>query len=797
MIRHYLKIAVRNLWKNKVFSVINITGLTVGITACILIGLFIADEWKFDKFHSKRDRIVRTTMEYRNSGEPRTSVYTGTRVGPRLKNTFPWVDDYVRTIKSSRQVSYQEKQFAEKNILYADSAFFTVFSFPLLSGNSTTALYGNDKVVVTESAAKKYFGSTDVIGKTLRIGSTRDFMITGVAKDIPAQSQIQFDFVINFAALGERDQWWTANFVTYFLLKENTQLSTIQPQVAAYMARPDIKKEARLEGDSYLKYVFQPITDVHLYAELDGFEPNGNITYIYILSAIALLILVIACVNYTNLAIAQSATRNTEIGVRKVMGAVKKQLFAQFMGESLTVTFLAILLAVFISIPLLPMLNTVTGKYIQTADLLQPISLLVIITCGILLSVLAGIYPAIVLAGTAIIKILKPGFSFSTRGAGLRKTLIVAQFVISLFLISTTVVILQQMNYIRNKDLGYNKDQVLILPIDNQILTKYDALKESLKRVPGVKSVSGAYGLPTFVQWSDGITADNGSGKVEVPVKAIPADQDFIETMDMKLVAGSDFSRSDLALMDTSNNYANFKHTAILNETAVKNLGWTPEQAIGRTVERGSPAIIKAVVKDFHFASMREPIGSLMIFHDKSYVRNIFLKVDTKNIPTLLTSLEAFWKERVSDKTFTYRFMDEDFSNLYKTEQRTAAIFTVAAGLAIFLACLGLFGLAAFTTTQRTKEIGIRKVLGANLADITALLSKDFIKLVLYAICIATPVAWLAAHTWLQDFAYRINIEPWIFAAAGIAVTFIALATVSYHAIRSALLNPVKSLRMD
>jgi putative ABC transport system permease protein len=797
MIRHYFKIALRTLWKHKIFSGINLVGLTVGITACVLIGLFIADEWRFDKFHSNRDRIVRTTMEYKGNNDVNTSVYTGTRVGPRLKQNFPWIEEYVRTLKSTRPVRYQDNQFTEKNILFADSAFFNVFSFPLLSGNSTTVLHGNDKVVLTASAAKKYFGTTDVVGKVLRIGTDKDYMITGVARDVPAQSQLQFDFVINFEGLGLRDEWWTANYITYLLLKENTALAKAQQQVAAYMTTRDVKKEARLDSENYLRYHFEPLTSVHLHSSLDGFEPNGNITNLYILTTIALLILLIACVNYTNLAIAQSAGRNTEIGIRKVMGAVKKQLFTQFMGESFVVTFLALLLAILISIPLLPVMNTITGKQILTSDLLSPVPLLVVVACGACLGLLAGAYPALVLSGTAIIKILKPGFSFSASGAALRKSLIVVQFVISLFLISITMVVIQQITYIQRKELGYNKDQTLIIPIDRQLNEKYSMLKDALKQVPGVKTVSGAYGLPTSIQWEDGITADNGAGKINLSVKAIPVDRDFIETMDMKLVAGSDFSDADLSLMDTSNGGANYRHVFIMNETAVKRLGWTPEQAIGKTIEKGNAGIVKAVVKDFHFASMREPIGPLMIFSDKTLVRNIFLKVNMDNIPALLSRIEAVWKTRVHDRPFNYHFMDEDFNNLYKTERRTATIFSISSGLAIFLACMGLFGLAAFTVTQRTKEIGIRKVLGANVLNIAALISKDFLRLVGYALLIATPIAWLVANKWLQDFAYRIQVEPWIFIAAGLAVVCIALATVSYHAIRAALLNPVKSLRSE
>jgi putative ABC transport system permease protein len=353
------------------------------------------------------------------------------------------------------------------------------------------------------------------------------------------------------------------------------------------------------------------------------------------------------------------------------------------------------------------------------------------------------------------------------------------------------------MSYIRSKDLGYSKDHVIIVPIDKQVLNKYDLIKALVKQVPGVKNVSGAYGIPTSIQWGDGITANNGTEPVNISVKAIPADLDFIQTMGMHLVAGTDFAASDVQLMDTSNNGANLKYSYILNETAVQRIGWTPEEAIGKTIDKGVPGTVKAVVKDFHFSSMHEPIGPLVMLLDKSFVRNVFVELGSDNIPAAINRLESVWKETVPNRPFTYRFMDEDYENLYKKERRTANVFSAAAGLAILLACLGLFGLAAFTTMQRTKEIGIRKVLGAGILDIAGLLSKDILLLILYALVIATPLACIAANQWLQDFAYRINIEAWVFFAAGIGVVVIALATVSYHAIRAAMMNPVKSLRVE
>jgi putative ABC transport system permease protein len=800
MFRNYLKTAFRNLRKNKLYSAINLIGLTTGIACCVLIGLYIANELSYDKFHSNGGRIARITMEYTNGSTVNRAATTGCKVGPQFKRIFPVVEDYARTFKFRRVVRYEDKQFSEKRFLYADASFFKIFSFPLVKGDDASgALSTNDKIVITESAAKKYFGTTDPIGKTVRISDDKDFIVSAVAKDVPGNSQIQFDFVVNFYNLEDvaTEQWWMANYITYFLLHDDHQLGGLQQQISAYMKTDAIRKDAEITGSNYLTYHLEPLTSVHLHSPVEGFEPNGSITYIYVLAMIALLILMIACVNYTNLAIAQSAGRNAEIGIRKVMGAVRAQLFTQFIGESLLITFMAIVLAVFISVQVLPLFNTITGKHLSSSSLLSLKPLVVIAMSGVLISLIAGAYPAFVLSGPVIIKILKTGFSFSSRGSGLKKSLIVVQFAISLFLIITTIVILQQIYYIHNKNLGYNKEHIVVLPMDYKAIDKYDGLKQQVSLLPGVKGVSGAYDLPTFIQWNDGFTANNGKEEVDFSAHAIPVDMDFIKTLNMQLVAGTDFTPADLLSMDTSNDGKNSRYTFILNETAVKKIGWTPQEAIGKTVAKGRPGTVKAVVKDFHFASMHTTIDPLAIFLDKSYVRNIFIKIQASNVPALITQLEKIWKDRVPNRPFEYHFLDDDYDNLYIAEQRTADVFTLFAGVAILLACLGLFGLAAFTSLQRTKELGIRKVLGAGLSNIVMLVTAQFLKLVAIAFVIAVPLGWLAANRWLQDFVYRINISWWIFPAAGIAVLFIALLTVGYHALKAALVNPVKSLRNE
>jgi len=798
MFKNYFIIAIRNLKKNKLYSSVNIIGLTIGITACILIGLYVWNELSYDRFHRNGDRIARVTMEYSAAGTLNKVAVTGTKVGPALKRTFPQVAAYTRTMKSARVVANGTNAFDEKNVLYADADFFSMFSFKMLHGNPTTALDAPNKIVLTESVAKKYFGNDNPLGKTVRINDVSDYEITGVAADVPLNSQIQFDMVVSFTSLGvsKTEEWWTANYITYILLQQPGQLAGLQQQVREYMKKVS-KEELKTSNSDYLTYNLEPLKKVHLYSSMDGLEPNGNITYIYVLTIIAALILLIACVNYTNLATAQSAGRSTEIGIRKVLGAQQQQLFRQFIGESVMITFVAMVLAIIAAIALLPLFNELTGKTFTASMFVRPVPLLMLVVLGILVSLLAGAYPSFILSNAGLVNILKSGFRVSSSGGGLRKSLIIFQFVISVFLIISTIVVLQQVSYIQHKELGYDREHVLVLPVDYKMSAIYDPLKRTIALNPGVISVSGAYEDPTFIEWGDGITADNGKEKKNLSVTAIPVDLDFIKTMGMKIIAGTDFTPADFLLQDTSNRGENYRSVFILNEKAVRELGWTPEQAIGKTIERGSPGTIKGVIKDFHFASLHTPIGPLVMFLDSSLVRQLFVKIDGKNIPGTIQAIERVWKERVAYRPFSYHFLDEDFNRLYKTEQQTAELFALFVGTAIALACLGLFALAAFTTVQRTKEIGIRKILGANVASIIALVSKDFLRLVLIAIVIASPLAWLTGSRWLQQFAYRINFSWWVFAVAGMIAIAIALATVSFQAIRAAVANPVKSLRSE
>jgi putative ABC transport system permease protein len=793
MIKNYLKIAWRNLKKNRLYAFINIIGLTVGIVSCLLIGVYIKHELSYDRFNENADKIVRVSMDYNFGGNSQQMAVTGTKVGPQFKRTFPQVVDFVRLNKLTRVVGYKNQLFEEKNFLYADPSFFKIFSFKMISGDAATALNTNDKIVITQTASKKHFDQEDPIGKILKVGD-KSFIVSGVAADAPSNSQIQFDFLVSFNVLdaAKTEQYDSANYMTYLLLKNKEAIQPLQRQITAYMKTVD-KNELKTTGSQYLTFHLEPLTSVHLHVNTGGFEPNGSIVYIYILIVVAVLILVIACVNYVNLSIAQSAGRGAEIGIRKVLGAAKQQLFKQFIGESLLVTVIAMILAVGLSFILLPFFNNISGKHLQFNAQLDPVILLCLILLGIIIGFLAGAYPALLLSNVKLAKILKSGFSF-TSGQSVRRSLIIFQFVISIFLIITTVVILQQLSYIRNKDVGYNKSNVVVLPVDYKMHPQVDALKKIIRNIPGVEGVASANNEPVDVGWGDAITTKDGKS---LTVNALPMDEDFIKTMQLKIVAGSDFNQTDVLQIDTTHQNKNFRYSFMLNESAARALGWTPEQAVGKEISKYFPGRIKAVVKDFNFKSFHEPIGPLLIFLDYTQTQTLLVRVTGNNTASTLKAIGKIWKERVPYRPFEYKFLDDDYDALYRTEQGTASVFTTFSGLAILLACLGLFAITAYAVVQRTKEIGIRKVLGANISNIILLISKDFLLLVIIATAIASPIAWYMANKWLQDFAYRISIHWWIFIAAGAASLIVAGITVSVQTLKAAMANPVKSLRSE
>jgi putative ABC transport system permease protein len=799
MLRTYWLTAIRYLKKHKMYTVINIGGLSIGLAACLLIFMYIQHELKYDTFHDQADRIVRATMEYSISGTVNQVATTGTKLGPQSQRSFPMVEKYVRTFLASRVLEVKGQPFEENDLLYADKDFFNVFSFKLVEGKASHVFNEPNTLVLTESRALKYFGTTRVIGETLKMGGA-NYMITGVCADAPSYSQIKFGMVTDFMNLGKEttaEQWWTANWVTYLLLAPGTSVPVFQNQLNAYMQSEPVKTEARIDGDGYLKYILEPLKSVHLYSALPGLEPNGNIKNIYMFGLVAILILLIAGANYTNLATAQSAGRASEMGMRKAIGASRRDLFLQFIGESTVITLFSGLLAIILAWLTLPAFNIISLNQFTALELLSPVPLISLLILLLILAFFAGAYPALVISGMRALQVMKSSFKLSASTLLVRRTLIIAQFSISVFLIIYTLVMLQQMRFMQNKKLGYQKEQMIILPVDGRMREQYDILKESIASVPGVLSVSGANETPELVLWGDGVTAVDESGTHSVTVNAMPVDIGFLNTLNMELLAGRDFGKQDL-LAGEKREAANASSEAfIINESLANKIGWEPGEAIGRQLSRNVDGHVVGVVKDFHFQSLHQPVTPMLMFLEPGFVRHMIIRLEGRNITDNIKDLEDWWKQRVPHRPFSYRFLDESYAKLYESEKRVSMLFISVSVIAIILACLGLFGLASFTVVQRTREIGIRKVLGANTSGIVWLIAKQFLALVGIGIIIALPAGWVLGQQWLNDFAYRSNLSVLVFLMAAFGAVLLAFATISVQAVKAAHNNPINSLRTE
>ncbi|HLY68174.1 MAG TPA: ABC transporter permease [Puia sp.] len=798
MLSMYLKIAWRNLAKNKLYNIINIGGLTIGITSCILIGLFVSNELSYDRFNKNASRLVRVTTEYTVDGTKHQLGTTASMEGPRLAAVFPQIESYVRIRnRDPFVVRYGDKTYVEPKFYFADSTFFKMFSFPLIKGNAQNALDAPDKIVISQSMEKKYFGNTDGLGKILLIGGTKNYLVSGVAKDAPINSQIRFNFIASYSSLPDANNpnWNAEIYTTYFLLHDSKDMPGLENKIAAYMRT---QKDVGLTGNDYLLYHLEPLTSVHLYSSLSGLEPSGNITYIYILIAVALLILCIASVNYTNLASAQSVTRISEIGIRKVLGSARWQLFIQFIGESLLLNFIAFAFAIVLSIFILPYFDQLVERPLNSSLLFNPIAVAWMLLFFTVVSLASGAYPSFILSNIKLMTVLKSGFSFSARGGGLKKSLIVFQFIVSVFLIISTTIIFQQLSYMQQKKLGYDKDHLIVLPVDNIVRANFQLIKEAIEKVPGVEAVSCGAQEITNLAWGDALRTTANTAATQFFVMVSPTDIDFVRTTGISIIAGSDYTLSDWKQLDSANINGDRHTSYMLNESAVKALGWTPGYAIGKTLYLNfNKGIVKAVVKDFHFAPLQETIKPLVIFLDSgfSHIYKCYAKVAGQNMPSVLRGLNDTWNRYVPHRPFEFHFLDDNYTTLYHNEQQTAKIFSTFSSLAILLACLGLFALAGYISAQRAKEIGIRKVLGASVFHIVLLIAKDFINLVAIASLIAFPLAWFSMNSWLQSFAYRVNIGWWVFFAAGSVSMIIALLTIGFQAIKAASMNPVSSLK--
>ncbi len=810
MIKNYFKIAWRNLMKYKFISFINLFGLTIGLTCCLLITTYVLNELSYDRYNKNAENIYRVTRTFKNAAGV-VSLKLST-ISPPFGYYFP--TDFPEIKKMTRLLGagtlpfkYKDKIIAENNVYFADENLFNVFTLKTLEGNPQTALKDPFSVMLTEEVAKKYFGNEDPMNKLIKVNNQFDVKVTGIYKGFPENSFMHPDVLLSFntlkdsAVYGEKNletNWGNNAFFTFIVLPDHYNPKNLIARFPSFLDKRMAGNYAPNQPSKMTELGLQKLTDIHLYSHTDfEAEPNGDINKVYIFSAIALFILLIACINYMNLSTARSSLRAKEIGIRKVIGARKKELIYQFLSESVLIAWSAILIAFVLLYYTLPWLNQVSGQQLSVNILLKWQVLIPLFLTPFIVGIVSGLYPALFMSSFQPVKTLKGLFKVGGRNLSFRKTLVVAQFTISIVLIITTIIVFQQLHYMQDTSLGYNKAHIITLPYYNSINPQYDAFRNDLLQSPGIKDVTRSSRIPTGrLLDENGATTMVGDSMqpVTADIKYVDADYDFIPTYGIHLIAGRNFSRD--YSMDTSN--------FILNESAIKAIGWkSPQDAIGKDFKYGGArGRVIGVMADFHFESLQHEIVPMVLINPattptNSSFNNLSIKLAGNNLPAAIASVENIWKKYLPELPYQYTFLDENFNKMYQSEQRQETIFTVFACIAIFIACLGLFGLSAFEITQRVKEIGVRKVLGANVRSIVTLLSKDFLKLVLVATIIAFPIAWYAMSHWLQGFAYRINIHWWVFLLSAILALIIALVTVSFQAIKAALANPVESLRSE
>lgn len=808
MIKNYLKIAFRNLWKRKGFSAINITGLAIGLATCLLIMLFVLDELSYDRFNKKADRIYRVDGDIKFGGNHFILAVAPDPMGPTLKKDFPQVEQYVRFRSNGGfLVKKGNENVQEDNVVYADSTLFDVFTLPMVDGNAAAALRQPNTVVITETVARKYFNTSNAAGKTFIINNRHNYTVTGVIKDIPSRSHFSFDFFVSMASLEEsrKNNWVSNNFNTYIVLREGADPKNLEAQFDALVEKyvgPQVKalmsidmNEFRKSGN-YERHLLTPLTSIHLHSnKVAELGANSSVQYVYIFSAIAFFILLIACVNFMNLSTARSANRAREVGVRKVLGSLKNNLVKQFLTESILISCIALVVALALVAAMLPYFNQLAAKNIKLNLLANPWLLPGLLLLVLITGLLAGSYPAFYLSSFKPIQVIKGKLAAGFKTSRLRSGLVVFQFAISIILIIATIVIYKQLHFIQSHKPGFNRQQVMVIHNSTPLGNKVKAFREEVVKLPGVDNATISGYLPTNSWRNDNpVFADPTlDQKRAVSMQTWDVDEQYIPTLGMEMVAGRNFSKD----------FATDSSGIIINEAALRLLGFT--DPIGKPLyfmrdlnnkDDVSALHIIGVVKNFNFNSMRQQVTPLALMLN-AHNGNIAVRLNSADIHQLVAQIERKYKTMAPAEPFNYSFMDEDFNNLYRTEQRMGVIAVSFSSLAILIACLGLFGLAAYAAEQRTKEIGIRKVLGATVSHITAMLSKDFLRLVVIAAVIAFPVAWWFMHGWLQDFAYRTDISWWVFMMAGIMAALIAVVTVSFQTIKAALSNPVKSLRTE
>jgi putative ABC transport system permease protein len=812
MLRNYLKIAIRNILKQKFHALVNVMGLAIGVACCLLIMLYVRDELSYDTFPERSDRIYRVATEIKFGGNHTFYAVAPAPMAAGLVNDFPEVEESFRFRERGSVLVRRDDDivtFKEERRAYADPNFFQFFSVKVLSGDPKTALLEPNSLAISASTAEKYFKNEDPVGKSLIFDERDKFKVTAVYEDLPSNAHFHFDLLMAMEGYADsKDQSWLSNnYHTYLALKEGADSKALEakfpalfekyggPQIMQILNVPLSEIEKNGQG---VWYSLQPLRDIHLRSNLTvELEPNGDISYVYIFSSIALFILLIACINFMNLSTARSANRAREVGVRKVLGSFRSDLIRQFLVESMLITAGSFVLAIILVEALLPGFNNLIGKELEV-PYHSPVFTGAMILGMMLVGLASGTYPAFFLSSFKPVEVLKGKLRTGMGNLSLRNGLVVFQFIISIFLIVGTLVIHRQLEFIRGKNLGFEKEQVLLLHDAYALGNQLQTFKEQAENLPQVKKAAISSYLPVsgssrsdLVMWREGQLSEANS----VSMQFWNVDHDYVETLGMKVLQGRNFSKE----------FPTDSTGIVLNESAARLFGF--DDPVGKRVstftgppEEGVDNIetytILGVVEDFHFESLREKVDALGMILGRSS-DYMALRYEAENTGDLIKSIETLWNETAPGRPFAYSFLDDRFERMYDSDQRTGRIFFLFAGLAIFIACLGLFALASFTTERRTKEIGVRKVLGASTGKIFLLLSSEFSKWVLVACALALPLAWYGANRWLQDFQYQTRIDPWIFLVAGLIAFTIALLAVSFQSIKAASSNPVKALKYE
>ncbi|GAA0541991.1 ABC transporter permease [Chitinophaga japonensis] len=799
MLKNYFKIAWRNLARNRFFSGINIAGLAIGLACALMLTLYVKDELSYDRHHANADRIYRLSRTFL-SNEGSVSLRLGVVAppfGPLIRQDFPEVEEVVRLIETDALVRYGDHFFEEKDVFAAEQNLFRVFSIKVLQGSPDKALENPFSIMFSRPMAEKYFGKENPIGKTVRLDNQLDYTVTGVFEPLPAQSTFHPGFLISFSTLNDervygreqlRTNWGNNTFSTFLLLPPHYNPEKL---VRAFPAFQNKHIEPNASKWSVLNLM--KLTDIHLHSHLDAeMEANGDIRYVYFFSIIGIFILAIACINYMNLATARSAKRAKEVGMRKAVGAMRSQLIRQFLSESFLLIFIALAAAVIIVMLCLPFLNELSQKELTIRDLLTPGFIIAIVCITLFTGLLAGSYPAFVLTAFQPVNALKGRIASTFKKARIRQALVIMQFAIVVALIISTMVIRHQMKYVQDYKLGYSKDQVVLLPAIGDSAA-YEGFKQQLRQSSSIADVTRSSRIPSgrlLDSWDAHIMKGDTMTPTDINIKSLSVDEDFIPTYRISMAAGRNFSRNHPT--DRTSGF-------ILNETATRLLGWkVPADAIGKHFKYGSiSGQVIGVTADYRFESLHQQVPPIVMFMNGGNFRQLSVRVAGRDIQGGLAAMTAAWESRFPDRPFTYQFLDQRFKKLYAREQTQQLLFSIFSGIAIFISCLGLLGLSMFMAEIRMKEIGVRKVLGASVYNLVALLSRDFLKLVLIAILVASPIAWYVMDKWLEGFAYRITMQWWMFGLAGLLAVAIALLTVSYQSVKAALANPVKALTLE